>query len=47
MLVPRSQPGAGELVAELDLMISDMQSDGVLEGLSRKWFGGQDLTRDE
>jgi len=45
MLVPRLRPGAGDFVAELDLLITDMRADGTLSELSRRWFGGQDLTR--
>lgn len=33
-----------ELQAQLDQIVKDMHADGTLTTLSKKWFGGQDLT---
>ena len=44
MIVPRSAVGEDELIAELNLIIRSARMDGGLAVLSRRWFGGSDLT---
>jgi ABC-type amino acid transport substrate-binding protein len=44
LIVPRSVLGEEEMIAELDRIITEARSNGTLAELSRRWFGGQDLT---
>jgi putative amino-acid transport system substrate-binding protein len=44
MLIGRDQLGAEDLRDALDDLIEAMRVDGTLADLSRRWFGGQDLT---
>jgi ABC-type amino acid transport substrate-binding protein len=36
--------GAGDLKAAVEAALDEMRRDGTLAALSRKWFGGEDLT---
>jgi len=42
--VDKAGPPHAEFMAALDSIIADMHTDGTLSTLSKKWFGGLDLT---
>ncbi|HET8785668.1 MAG TPA: transporter substrate-binding domain-containing protein [Candidatus Limnocylindrales bacterium] len=44
LVVPRAVLGEAEMVAELNRIVGEARSNGTLAELSRRWFGGQDLT---
>jgi ABC-type amino acid transport substrate-binding protein len=44
ILLDRRQVGAEDLRRTLNELIAEMRADGTLADLSRRWFGGQDLT---
>jgi polar amino acid transport system substrate-binding protein len=44
ILLERRQVGAEDLRRTLNELIAGMRADGTLSDLSRRWFGGQDLT---
>lgn len=44
ILLERRQVGAEDLRRTLNELIARMRADGTLADLSRRWFGGQDLT---
>ncbi|HVL52756.1 MAG TPA: transporter substrate-binding domain-containing protein, partial [Vitreimonas sp.] len=43
----QSVPDNDSLVAGVDRILAAMHADGTLSAFSRKWYGGQDLTRQE
>jgi polar amino acid transport system substrate-binding protein len=43
--VDKNGPAHAELLTELDRIVAAMHSDGTLTSLSKKWFGGLDLTK--
>ena len=43
--VDKNGPAHAELLAELDRIVAAMHSDGTFTNLSKKWFGGLDLTK--
>jgi ABC-type amino acid transport substrate-binding protein len=45
ILVTREGPDANGLRERIDSILDDLRRDGTLAGLSRRWFGGEDLTR--